>query len=87
MVCSLPEDRGRRMRKFFGREQQLEKLDALWRKGTSSFVVIARRRRSIGKSIVDEVQGELDPAVEEDGFFDAIVPSERLLRIDGGNGI
>lgn len=37
------------MRKFFGREPQLEKLEALWRKGTSSFVVIAGRRR-IGKS-------------------------------------
>ena len=41
------------MRKFFGREQQLEKLDALWRKGTSSFVVIAGRRR-IGKSTLVE---------------------------------
>ena len=41
------------MRKFFGREQQLEKLDALWRKGTSSFVVVAGRRR-IGKSTLVE---------------------------------
>ena len=41
------------MRKFFGREEQLEKLDALWRKGTSSFVVIAGRRR-IGKSTLVE---------------------------------
>ena len=41
------------MRKFFGREQQLEKLDALWRKSTSSFVVIAGRRR-IGKSTLVE---------------------------------
>ena len=63
------------MRKFFGREQQLEKLDALWRKGTGSFVVIARRRRSIGKSIVDEVQGRLDRLA---------LPRKRF---DGGNGI
>ena len=41
------------MRRFFGREQQLEKLDALWRKGTSSFVVVAGRRR-IGKSTLVE---------------------------------
>ena len=41
------------MRKFFGREQQLEKLAALWRKSTSSFVVIAGRRR-IGKSTLVE---------------------------------
>ena len=41
------------MRKFFGREQQLEKLNALWRKSSSSFVVIAGRRR-IGKSTLVE---------------------------------
>ena len=41
------------MRRFFGREQQLEKLEALWRKGSSSFVVIAGRRR-IGKSTLVE---------------------------------
>lgn len=41
------------MRRFFGREEQLEKLDALWRKGESSFVVIAGRRR-IGKSTLVE---------------------------------
>ena len=42
-----------RMRRFFGREEQLEKLDALWRKGSSSLVVIAGRRR-IGKSTLVE---------------------------------
>ena len=41
------------MRRFFGREEQLGKLDALWRKGESSFVVIAGRRR-IGKSTLVE---------------------------------
>jgi len=41
------------MRKFFGRESYLQKLDALWRKDTSSFVVIAGRRR-IGKSTLVE---------------------------------
>ena len=41
------------MRRFFGREEQLEKLDALWRKGTSSLVLIAGRRR-IGKSTLVE---------------------------------
>lgn len=41
------------MQKFFGREQQLEKLDALWRKNSSSFVVVAGRRR-IGKSTLIE---------------------------------
>ena len=41
------------MQKFFGREQQLEKLDALWRKDSSSFVVVAGRRR-IGKSTLVE---------------------------------
>ncbi len=41
------------MRKFFGRESYLEKLDALWRKTTSSFVVVAGRRR-IGKSTLVE---------------------------------
>ena len=41
------------MRKFFGRESYLDKLDALWRKSTSSFVVVAGRRR-IGKSTLVE---------------------------------
>ena len=41
------------MRKFFGRESYLEKLDALWRKTTSSLVVVAGRRR-IGKSTLVE---------------------------------
>ena len=41
------------MRKFFGREAQLEKLEALWRKNTASFVVVAGRRR-IGKSTLVE---------------------------------
>ena len=41
------------MQKFFGRERQLEKLEALWHKGASSFVVIAGRRR-IGKSTLVE---------------------------------
>lgn len=41
------------MRKFFGRESYLEKLGALWRKETSSFVVVAGRRR-IGKSTLVE---------------------------------
>ena len=41
------------MRRFFGREEQLEKLNALWRKGTSSLVLIAGRRR-IGKSTLVE---------------------------------
>ena len=41
------------MKKFFGRESYLEKLDALWRKTTSSFVVVAGRRR-IGKSTLVE---------------------------------
>ena len=41
------------MQKFFGREQELEKLDALWRKDSSSFVVVAGRRR-IGKSTLIE---------------------------------
>ena len=41
------------MKKFFGRESYLEKLNALWRKTTSSFVVVAGRRR-IGKSTLVE---------------------------------
>jgi len=41
------------MGRFFGREPQLAKLEALWRKGTSSFVVVAGRRR-IGKSTLVE---------------------------------
>ncbi|MBO7684949.1 MAG: AAA family ATPase [Kiritimatiellae bacterium] len=41
------------MKKFFGRESYLDKLDALWRKSTSSFVVVAGRRR-IGKSTLVE---------------------------------
>lgn len=41
------------MKHFFGREEQLEKLDALWRKRTSSLVVVAGRRR-IGKSTLVE---------------------------------
>lgn len=41
------------MPNFFGREEQIEKLNALWRKKTSSFVVIAGRRR-IGKSTLVE---------------------------------
>ena len=46
----------RSMQNFFGREQQLEKLDALWRKDSSSSVVVAG-----------------------DGFFDYLVPADRLL--------
>ena len=41
------------MRKFYGREQQLAKLDALWHKDASSLVVISGRRR-IGKSTLVE---------------------------------
>lgn len=41
------------MKKFFGRESYLDKLGALWRKSTSSFVVVAGRRR-IGKSTLVE---------------------------------
>lgn len=41
------------MKHFFGREQELEKLAALWHKRTSSFVVVAGRRR-IGKSTLIE---------------------------------
>ena len=41
------------MGKFFGREPQLAKLEALWRKSVSSFVVVAGRRR-IGKSTLVE---------------------------------
>ena len=37
------------MKKFFGRESYLDKLSVLWRKSTSSFVVVVGRRR-IGKS-------------------------------------
>ena len=44
------------MQNFFGREQQLEKLDALWRKDSGSSVVVAG-----------------------DGFFDYLVPADRLL--------
>ncbi len=39
--------------KFIGREEQLEKLSALWRKASSSFAVVAGRRR-IGKSTLVE---------------------------------
>lgn len=41
------------MKRFFGRESYLDKLDALWRKRSSSFVVVAGRRR-IGKSTLVE---------------------------------
>ena len=41
------------MKKFFGRESYLDKLNALWRKSSSSFVVVAGRRR-IGKSTLVE---------------------------------
>ena len=64
------------------------------------YVVEIKRKRTIGKSIEDEMQqkidrltlprnrsvktvlvyeGELDPAVEEDGFFDVVVSADRLL--------
>ncbi|MCQ2389972.1 MAG: AAA family ATPase [Kiritimatiellae bacterium] len=39
--------------KFIGREEELAKLRALWRKSTSSFAVVAGRRR-IGKSTLVE---------------------------------
>ena len=39
--------------KFVGREEQLAKLDSLWRKRTSSFAVVSGRRR-IGKSTLVE---------------------------------
>lgn len=39
--------------KFIGREEELSKLRALWRKSTSSFAVVAGRRR-IGKSTLVE---------------------------------
>ena len=38
---------------FFGREEYLDKLDALWRKRASSLVVVSGRRR-IGKSTLVE---------------------------------
>ena len=41
------------MKRFFGRESYLDKLGALWRKRSSSFVVVAGRRR-IGKSTLVE---------------------------------
>ncbi len=41
------------MKRFFGREEELARLEALWRKGTGSFVVVAGRRR-IGKSTLVE---------------------------------
>lgn len=41
------------MRRFIGRESYLEKFDSLWRKATSSLVVVAGRRR-IGKSTLVE---------------------------------
>jgi len=41
------------MRTFFGREPQLAKMEALWRKRSGSFVVVAGRRR-IGKSTLVE---------------------------------
>ena len=53
MVYFTTEKGDCRMQKFFGREQELEKLDALWRKDSSSFVVVAGRRR-IGKSTLIE---------------------------------
>jgi len=39
--------------KFIGREDHLEKLDALWRKQTASLAVVSGRRR-IGKSTLVE---------------------------------
>ena len=39
--------------KFIGREDYLDKLNALWRKRTSSLVVVSGRRR-IGKSTLVE---------------------------------
>ena len=127
------------MRRFFGREQQLENLvlnnmpllapqvglvgksvesaapyfrsgrksgngvqiDYLVQLPRCTYVVEIKRTRTLGKSVEDEVQqkidrlalprnrsvktvlvyeGELDPAVEEDGFFDFVVPADRLLR-------
>lgn len=41
------------MRRFFGREDELARLESLWRKRTASFVVVAGRRR-IGKSTLVE---------------------------------
>ena len=41
------------MKRFVGREAYLGKLEALWRKTTSSLVVVAGRRR-IGKSTLVE---------------------------------
>ena len=38
---------------FFGREEYLDKLDALWRKRASSLVVVSGRRR-IGKTTLVE---------------------------------
>ena len=41
------------MKRFLGRETYLDKLSALWRKRTSSLVVVSGRRR-IGKSTLVE---------------------------------
>lgn len=38
---------------FIGREEYLAKLEALWRKNSSSLVVVSGRRR-IGKSTLGE---------------------------------
>ena len=80
---------------FFGREDVLDEMMALWGKRGGSLV-------TIGRDVIEEVdrklaklstprgksarpvlvyEGHLAPIVEADGYFDALVPFRRLLGL------
>ena len=77
-------------------------IDLLLQTRHSNFVIEIKRKREIGKDVIDEVErkleklstprgkssraalvydGTLAPAVETDGYFDAIIPFRQLLGL------
>jgi len=57
---------------FYGREEELDALEALWRKQVPAGT-------SVRATLVYD--GDLSPAVEASGFFNALVPVSKLLGL------
>ena len=53
---------------FFGREDQMEQLEALRPRGVSAKTALV-------------YDGSLSPVAAADGYFDAIIPFQRLLGL------
>ncbi len=82
---------------FVGRENELSRLDGLWKKSVSSLVTIRGRRR-IGKISRLKVKrdrtvrpvlvydGELSKRVPADAFFSFIVSADKLIGRPANGG-